>query len=392
MAEHTIGYLSGAPRVSTRAEAELVGPKTHIIGVIQAFEKLGWNVKTFIVGDQVPLSWVKKGSETELHRSTFRVILSDLLRIGMGFLNSYRAYQTLGHEVEGVYERLAIFQALGWIFKAKKKYWILETNAPLFIEAKSDRNTIYFDKIAKFVELQAYKKCDYLVCVSEVLRDLIIDMTDIPSSKVIIVPNGVDISLFDPKLHTPIRLFEGFTIGFIGNLASWQGLDLLINAFSELREAGANINLVFVGDGPERQHLEKKIKHLQLSNFVKFVGFVPQNQVPKYISGFDIGYTGQTERTESRMYCSPIKLYEYMAMGVPPIASDYEDTRRAINKDCGYLFEINNKDDLKRVLQEAYTNQALLTQMGLRARAEIVKNHSWESRIAHLIEILEKKN
>lgn len=46
-----LGYLSGAPRVSTNPEAECGGPRSHVLGVIRAFETLEWEVKPFIVGD-----------------------------------------------------------------------------------------------------------------------------------------------------------------------------------------------------------------------------------------------------------------------------------------------------------------------------------------------------
>jgi glycosyltransferase involved in cell wall biosynthesis len=303
----------------------------------------------------------------------------------MGLINSFRALFELDQEVDWVYERLAVFQSLGWIFKLRGKKWILETNAPLSVESKSDRKTILLNPLATYLEYQAYKNCDVLVCVSETLKNIIIEQTGIPPQKAIVVPNGVDVSIFNPSLYKPLRMFNEFTIGFIGNFASWQGLELLLGAIHEIREQGVIINLTLVGDGPERIDLENITRNLRLSDIVKYVGFVPQNKVPEYILGFDIGYSGQTERTEQRMYCSPIKIYEYMAMGKPVIASDYEDTRKVINPSNGFLFEIGNQEDLINKILQAYNGKADLIKMGSKAREEIVQNHSWESRISFLI-------
>ncbi len=385
-----VGYLSAAPRVSTHPNAELVGPRTHILGVVRALSALGFSVKTFIVGDRVPESWVRKGSEENLSRRKINILLADLLRVIMGITNAWMAYREIGKDINWVYERLAAFQSLGWIFKKNGKLWVLETNAPLFIEAKDDRNTIVLSKLAKYLEILAYRNCDVLICISDNLKEIIIEEASISPNKVLVIPNGVDVSIFDPSNVQSIRLFDGFTIGFVGNLASWQGLDLLLDVFHEVREEGYDINLVFVGDGPIRQELENKVNELDIGNFVKFTGFVPQEKVPGFISGFDIGYTGQTKRTESRMYCSPIKLYEYMAMAIPAIASDYEDTRRVINNGTGYLFEIENDQDLKQVIIDAYRDQEIFSKMGMMARNDIIQNHSWEARVSKLIIEIEK--
>lgn len=387
---HKLGYLSGAPRVSTHPDAEMVGPRTHIFGVMRAFDALGWEVKPFIVGDRVPPSWIVKGSENNLRRNKFNIFLADLLRLGMGIVNARIAYHEIGEDVNWVYERLSTFQSLGWIFKKKGKLWILETNAPLFIEAKSDRNAIVLNSIAKYFEIQAYQNCDVLVCISDNLKEIIVEHADISPRKVIVIPNGVDVSIFDPSIVQPIRYFSSFTIGFVGNLASWQGVGLLLDVFRDIRQEDFDINLVIVGDGPLKQEMEEKVNQFNLNKYVKFTGFVPQQKVPEYIAGFDIGYTGQTQRTESRMYCSPIKLYEYMAMGIPAIASDYEDTRRVITDGSGYLFKIEDSEDLKRVIMNAYQDKKNLSQMGVKARDEIILHHSWDARVMKLIEEIDK--
>nr|MDP9479668.1 hypothetical protein [Actinomycetota bacterium] len=61
-----LGYLSAAPRVSTRPDAEAGGPRSHVLGVIRAFESLGWSVNRFIVGDRMPKGVAGGGSEKAL--------------------------------------------------------------------------------------------------------------------------------------------------------------------------------------------------------------------------------------------------------------------------------------------------------------------------------------
>lgn len=384
--EKRLGYLSAAPRVSTRSEAELGGPRSHVLGVINAFEALGWRVKSFIVGDRVPLEWVVKGSEQSLRRSKVRVLLADLMRIGMGLANGRRAWREMGAEVDWVYERFAAFQSLGSHFSRHGVFWILETNAPLFMESKHDRKTLALSSLAKYLEAKAYRDCDLLVCISEELKQIIIDNLNIAAERIFVMPNGVDTEFFDPDQYQAKRLFEGFTIGFVGGLAEWQGLDYLLEAVSSLRAEGADINLTFVGDGPKRATLEQKAAALGLADHSRFVGHVSREAVPAFIAGFDVGYSGQIPLRMGKMYLSPLKLYEYMAMAKPVIATDFEDSRRVVkNGETGFLFSASNEQERCAAIISAYESQPRLSQLGREARATIVSEHSWQTRVASLI-------
>ncbi|MFB2918683.1 MULTISPECIES: hypothetical protein [Aerosakkonema] len=112
-----LGYISAAPRVSTRLDAEMGGPRSHVMGIIKGFQAQGWEVKQFIVGDRLPSTISGKGSEAQLTQSQFKTFLADLARMAMGALNANEAWRELGDRVDWVYERFAAFQSLGWIFR-----------------------------------------------------------------------------------------------------------------------------------------------------------------------------------------------------------------------------------------------------------------------------------
>ena len=112
-----LGYISAAPRVSTRPDAEMGGPRAHVIGIIKGFQAQGWEVKQFIVGDRLPSTISGKGSEAQLTQSQFKTFLADLARMAMGAINANQAWRELGDRVDWVYERFAAFQSLGWIFR-----------------------------------------------------------------------------------------------------------------------------------------------------------------------------------------------------------------------------------------------------------------------------------
>ena len=385
-----LAYLSGAPRVSTSPEAVLGGPRSHILGVTSGFESVGWEVRQFIVGDRVPRSWVGVGSERALARSWFRALAADLLRLVVGPIYTRQSWRALGAESDWVYERFAIFQAMGEIFKRHGKLWILETNGLAHQEAR-DRHTLALTGLAKRLEYRAYQRCDYLVCVSSTLKEMIVDRVEIPAGKVVVMPNGVDTSLFDPARHDPIRMFEGFTVGYSGSLTPQQNVDLLLEAVHELNGENIPIHLTVVGDGPMRETWETLTAALSLSSRVRFMGQVQPEAVPSYILGFDVGYSGHGV-SDGPIFYSPIKLYEYMAMAVPVVASRLPDTQRVIDDGkIGFLYQSRNKEQLKHALRRAYDRRARLPEMGQQARQRVIDNESWASRVSALIAYIESR-
>ena len=383
--------------MTTRRDSESSGPRSHVTGVITAFQALGFDVHTFIVGDRISPRLAHQ-SESVLHRSRVHALAADLARLSMGVLNSRIAWRELGRRVDWVYERLGSFQALGRVFQQHGALWVLESNALLFREAKVERQTSVLSGLARRFEFQAYRDCDVLVCISEMLKEMICREADIPSEKILVVPNGVNTSFFDPARHSQRRLFDGFTVGFVGRLNSWQALDVVLHAIWELRkEKGLAINLAVVGDGVMKGEWTSLVRQLGLADVVRFTGQVSSDDVPSYIAGFDLGYSGQVALKTSGMYLSPLKTYEYMAMAKPVLAADFADSRRLVQASgAGFLFVPGQKDDLKRALSDAYSYRGKLPAMGWQGRAEIISHHSWKSRVSEIISgihsLLEARN
>jgi glycosyltransferase involved in cell wall biosynthesis len=291
--------------------------------------------------------------------------------------------------VDWVYERFAVLQSLGWVFKGVP--WVLETNGLYSDEARTERESLVLTGVARRLEVFAYRRCDVLICVTGALKEVVVKETGVDPSKILVVPNGVDTAFFDPSLHEPRWEFEGFTVGFVGSLLAWQGMDRLLTAAGELRREGTPIHVTIVGDGPARRGLERLARDLGLEGSVRFVGRVPPDAVPGYIAGFDAGFSGQHRSKIGAMYHSPLKLYEYLAMGKPVIASSFEDARNLVGGGgTGFLFDPEDPQDLKRALKDAYLARSSFEEVGARARGEIVARHSWAARMAEAIPRIEE--
>ena len=383
-----VGYLSAAPRVSTRDDAEASGPRSHVLGVIHALEELGGTVARYIVGDRMP-AVVRARSERALQSSRWRTLGADLARIGLGAVHARRAAGELRGQVDWVYERAATLQSLGWALQRQGVPWILETSSPVFYEAAAERGALVLDGLARRRELWAYHQCDAVVCVSRELRDLLVE-AGIPARKLIVVPNGVDTIVFDPeRTRDAPRPFPGFTIGFVGSVIAWQGLELLLEAVAELRGRGVDVAVAIAGDGRDRLACEARSRALGLAAHVAFAGRLHGSHVPRFLAGVDVGYSGQTLLQLGRMYHSPLKLYEYLAMGKPVLASAFDDARATVRDGAtGFLFEPGDRAALVRAILTAHGARARLDELGRAARQDIVKHHSWRARVSGMLQAL----
>jgi glycosyltransferase involved in cell wall biosynthesis len=382
-------YLSGAPRVSTRPDAERVGPRTHVKGVIRGFQKNNWIVHQYIVGDNVPESWNTKGSEKSIQSSIVKQIGADIIRIALNYINRKKILK-IDEQFDLVYERFAAFQYMGHSIKKKKNIpWILETNAILSIESSIERkSTALPSKLQKY-EKFAYQNCDVLVCITDELRELIIKKFNIDPDKIIISPNAVNIDEFSSENHEPLKFNDLFNIGFVGSLWQWQRLDFLFDTVKELQDQGYEISLTIVGDGQCADEWKNYAKVINIKN-VKFVGKVRREDVPRYIRGFDVCYSGQFSM-ELGSYLSPIKMYEYMAMGKPILATSYGETKRlVIDGENGYLFKENDKETLREAIKKLYLDDVLRKSMGDKSKNIAFDNHSWEIRVKKMLNEIEK--
>jgi glycosyltransferase involved in cell wall biosynthesis len=396
MAEHAgqsvkrLLYLSGALRVSTHPRATVGGARSHVLGVVKAFRKLRWRVSSFIVGDLVPLRWLSRSLDRETRPSPGKRIAADLIRLLCGYFSGLLVVFKFCH-VDWAYERAGSFQNLGARLKKKGIPWILETNALLYQEAFMDRQAVFFHRLAKKMEIKAYRNCDALVCVSEGLKGKVVAASGIDPQKVVVTANGVDADMFNPDIRPAKRFFKEPTIGFVGTMYAWQGLDLLLSALAAFPKDDCGRKLVLVGDGPELHNLRKLAAELGLGADVHFSGRVEWQDIPACIAGFDIGYSGQIGTSAGDWCGSPIKIYEFMAMRKPVIAAAWEDACRVIVPGrTGYLYTPGDPRALSESLAAALAEKENWPEMGRLARIEIERSCTWTARVGSMIPQIEQ--
>jgi glycosyltransferase involved in cell wall biosynthesis len=157
------------------------------------------------------------------------------------------------------------------------------------------------------------------------------------AKRVLVVPNGADLSLFaqarQKVAHQP-------TLVYIGSLSPLWGVDLAIRAMPALSNSIANIRLLIAGVGPEEADLRVLSQALGVAESVSFLGHVEYQALPSVLAEADVGIATSSPSSAFRRYASPLKLIEYMAAGLPIIATRLGQTEITIQQaDSGILID-----------------------------------------------------
>lgn len=373
-------YLSGAARLSTRADAESLGPRAHILGVLNAFRSAGAEMDQLIVGDRVPESFGNSGSEGRLSRNRLTVLAADVMRLGLRFRGRrHLRRESRDRRYDFAYERYALFQELGSRL-GPEVFWILEVNALLAQEATSERRATTSRRLAVASERQTFRRADLIVAVTQALKTQIIHAYDVEPDKIVVVENGVDVSRYG---RVPAQTSdEARRIGFLGALYPWQNLHELIRALP-----ATNFTLDIAGDGPERGSLEDLIASTGLQHRVKFRGRIHPDDVPEFLGETDICFAGHA--SANGVYFSPLKLWEYLAAGKVIVASRHETTLAL--EQAGFPVLTYVGDDagpITRALQSAAADFPSLRRLAEQSQETVLRQFSWESRIEPVLSII----
>ncbi|MCB1791226.1 MAG: glycosyltransferase family 4 protein [Gammaproteobacteria bacterium] len=284
-----------------------------------------------------------------------------------------------------VYERYSLWSHAGLSAgKVAGAVTVLEVNAPL-IEEQARFRELHDKKAALNTSLRAFAAADVIVAVSDGVARYLEQFAQ-ARNKVHVIPNGVDTARFD---HVPAQREERgepFTVGFVGTLKPWHGVDILIEAFARLRAKIPECRLLLVGDGPERTSLAAQAYSLGVADAVEFAGAVPAAEIPALLARMDVGVAPYPELRD--FYFSPLKVYEYMASALPVVASSIGQICDVIEDgQDGLLCRPGDADDIVDACTRLYHDDRLRNRLGLLARRKVLADHTWHSVGLHILNL-----
>ncbi|MBN1765197.1 MAG: glycosyltransferase, partial [Sedimentisphaerales bacterium] len=193
---------------------------------------------------------------------------------------------------------------------------------------------------------------DVTVCVSPSVLQHVLHYSHVPETRLKVIKNGIDWERF--KNAKPLDCHkegintEKITLMFVGRLDPVKNIDLLLMATSHLQK-DHNIQLLILGDGPERNKLESLKRKLNLDNTVYFIG--PRRDVERWLKIADIFIL------PSKWEGFGLAALEAMAAGVPVIATDVTGLNDIImDGQTGLLVPSDNDQQLSKVIDNLIKN------------------------------------
>jgi glycosyltransferase involved in cell wall biosynthesis len=207
-------------------------------------------------------------------------------------------------------------------------------------------------------------------------------------SKLSVIPHGVDIEMFFKK-ENPKNNFSfsknKFKIIFVGRLIKAKGIDVLLNAIQQSKNKNF-IELLIVGEGPEKNYLIKLAKELGLKNNVKFLGLLSQENLPDAYSISDLLVLPSTNHDKDGNLIRNVSenfglvLAEAMACEVPVIASKFGGIPFWIeHKRNGLLFHERNCIELASLIDLVITDHQLRKDLIKNAMSDIYNKYCWQA-------------
>ena len=285
-----------------------------------------------------------------------------------------------------IYERYSLWSYAGMKYaQAVGVPGLLEVNAPL-VEERAKHGILVDRPGAERVEEKVFSLAKGLIAVSKELVDYL-ERYPAARGRVHLLSNGVDPDRFPVGLQPSYPTEPGtFTVGFLGTLKPWHGLPLLVEAFAEVHGRDPDSLLLIVGDGPERSSLMADLSERGLDKAVYLTGAVAPSDVPGLLASMDVGVAPYPQ--QPHFYFSPLKVYEYMAAGLPVVASRIGQVARVIQDGVnGLLCPPGDAGALAAVLDRLRREPELRARLGESARETVIQKHTWDAvvtRIFHL--------
>lgn len=396
----SVGHVSGVVNALADRDYEL-----HVIAM-RLHPLLRPSVKQVIVPPP-PLSPISH--ELNLHRY-HRRFSREALREAATFQPSL------------LYQRYSLNDLSGPLLRRRLRLpLILEFNGSEVWAQQHWGKRLTFEAVSRRIEETNLRCADVVVVVSEPVRDQAL-AAGVAADRVVFYPNCVDAAIFDPRrfggsdrervraeMEVPSDA-DLFT--FVGTFGQWHGTDVLAQAIRTmiLQDTGwlerQRIRFLFVGDGPLAPRVREILGKNLGKPFVILKGFRPQDEVPGILAASDILLSPHVPNADGTpFFGSPTKLFEYMAMAKPIIASDLDQIGQVLRgwrpepvlpdegeRPAAILVRPGDTDSLiEGIHRAAEMSENARKELGTLARSYVLRAFTWDRNVEAALNALDRR-
>ncbi|MFA5070042.1 MAG: glycosyltransferase [Patescibacteria group bacterium] len=375
------------------------GSHSHITGFVKAAKKRIRHIEIYSAGEitetgDVPVNIIRPPAYFEL--------LPELTEIYYHHYFYRRLKKILSHnKPDLLYQRHERFNFTG-VLLAKK------LGIPLFLEFNSSEvwkgkhwGTMIFKKLGLLMEKAALRGATLIFVVSQNMKDQLI-ANGVPAPKIVVNPNGTDPKEFSPdingrEIRDKLSINNKILYGFVGTFGVWHGVNILTDAIIKIAPGHPNLHFLIIGKGKSMREEINKIKKSGCEDSVTFTELIPHQDIPKYLAACDVLVSPHVPLADNTpFFGSPTKLFEYMAMGKPIVASSLAQIGQVLEDEkSALLVEPGNVDQLAEAIIRISDDKSLREKIGKGAREKLINNYTWQhnaDRILNMIQFNEKNH
>ena len=321
-----------------------------------------------------------------------------------------------------IYQRLSIHSHAGArLSRSLNVPLVVEYNGSEVWVARHWGQPLRFEQLAEQAEEALLRHAHVIVTVSDVLRDELLER-GIEERRIVTYPNCVDTTVFDPDRFDSadrhaLRARHGIpedalVATFVGTFGRWHGTDVLARTIHALtREvpdwlAERRLHFLLVGDGLRMPEVEDVLGSRQ-GRFHTLAGLVPQAETPRYLHASDLALSPHVANEDgSRFFGSPTKLFEYMAMGLPIVASELDQIGEVLRPslqaselpssgpgdavEVAVLTTPGSERELSGGIRFLADQPAWRRRLGANARRLARERYTWDAHVAAILARLEE--
>lgn len=364
----------------------------HIRGIVDALKARGVAVDVLSLPGADPYASPKAMSPAKQATPLIRVVanlpepLFECVELAYNAIVAWRllSYLRAHRDVDFIYERYSLCMFAGLLVARLK-------GLPFFLEVNDSAKVVrvrplFFSRIASMIEGWVFRKATGLVFISQVFMQRM-EQAHGQLAPSIVSPNAANIDKFSftPEQRAQARSTYGLdgavVCGYLGAFVPWHAIDQFVYAIADRLESSPHLKLLLVGDGATFDDVEAFVKRKGLGHRVVLTGRVSHDEVPGLLAAMDMAVL-----PSAGDYTSPVKLFEFMASGIAPVAPDLGPILEVLVPGrTGWTFGAGDMQAAVELVFERSRDPEGLRQVGLAAREYIRAERQWSNNVEQLL-------
>lgn len=252
--------------------------------------------------------------------------------------------------------------------------------SPEVFQAKFGGSGGVFGALTRLAEKWSFRAARVSIATNESFKEIAIKRGGKRPEEVFVVRNCPDLTAVRRGAVRPeIKQNKPLLVVYVGFMGQQDGLDLLLEAVEHLVkiEKRQDTHFLLIGRGSMLPALQEMVANKGLNEFVTFTGQVPHEEVVSYLSNADVG-VAPDPKTPMNDNSTMIKIFEYMALGLPVVLFDLKEGRRSAGPAALYA-KPNDPIDFANQLNRLLNSGELRRQLGACGRKRIEESLNWQT-------------